>query len=191
MNRSEIIDVFKDTGALLDGHFILTSGRHSSSYFQCARVLQHPQYLTHFAEMIAEHFNKEKIDAVISPAIGGVVLGTEVGRILNIRTIFAERKDGDMCIRRGFKIESGEDILIVEDVITTGGSVREVMDQVINHKGIISGVGVMVDRSNGSVALHPNQFSIVAMEAKSYGPDEVPESLSAIPVQKPGSRKIV
>ena len=191
MNRSEIINVFKDTGALLDGHFILTSGRHSSSYFQCARVLQHPQYLTHFAEMIAEHFNKEKIDAVISPAIGGVVLGTEVGRILNIRTIFAERKDGDMCIRRGFKIEPGENILIVEDVITTGGSVREVMDQVINHKGVISGVGVMVDRSNGSVALHPNQFSIVAMEAKSYGPDEVPESLSAIPVQKPGSRKIV
>ena len=191
MNRSEIIDVFKETGALLDGHFILTSGRHSSSYFQCARVLQHPQYLTHFAEMIAEHFNNEKIDAVISPAIGGVVLGTEVGRILNIRTIFAERKDGDMCIRRGFKIEPGENILIVEDVITTGGSVREVMDQVINHKGIISGVGVMVDRSNGSVALHPNQFSIVAMEAESYGPNEVPESLSAIPVQKPGSRKIV
>ena len=191
MNRSEIIDVFKDTGALLDGHFILTSGRHSSSYFQCARVLQHPQYLTHFAEMIAEHFNKEKIDAVISPAIGGVVLGTEVGRILNIRTIFAERKDGDMCIRRGFKIEPGENILIVEDVITTGGSVREVMDQVINHKGTISGVGVMVDRSNGSIALHPNQFSIIAMEAKSYGPNEVPESLSAIPVQKPGSRKIV
>ena len=191
MNRSEIINVFKDTGALLDGHFILTSGRHSSSYFQCARVLQHPQYLTHFAEMIAEHFNKEKIDAVISPAIGGVVLGTEVGRILNIRTIFAERKDGDMCIRRGFKIEPGENILIVEDVITTGGSVREVMDQVINHKGIISGVGVMVDRSNGSVALHPNQFSIIAMEARSYGPDEVPESLSAIPVQKPGSRETV
>ena len=191
MNRSEIIDVFKETGALLDGHFILTSGRHSSSYFQCARVLQHPQYLTQFAEMIAEHFNKEKIDAVISPAIGGVVLGTEVGRILNIRTIFAERKDGDMCIRRGFKIEPGENILIVEDVITTGGSVREVMDQVINHKGVISGVGVMVDRSNGSVALHPNQFSIIAMEARSYGPDEVPESLSAIPVQKPGSRKIV
>ena len=191
MNRSEIIDVFKETGALLDGHFILTSGRHSSSYFQCARVLQHPEYLTHFAEMIAKCFNKEKIDAVISPAIGGVVLGTEVGRILNARTIFAERKDGDMCIRRGFKIEPGENILIVEDVITTGGSVREVMDQVINHKGIISGVGVMVDRSNGSVALHPNQFSIIAMEAKSYGPNEVPESLSAIPLQKPGNRKIV
>ena len=91
-----------------------------------------------------------------------------------------------MCIRRGFKIEPGDNVLIVEDVITTGGSVREVMDQVINHKGVISGVGVMVDRSNGSVELHPNQFSIIAMEAKSYSPDEVPESLSAIPVQKQG-----
>ena len=191
MNRPEIINVFKETGALLDGHFILTSGRHSSSYFQCARVLQHPQYLTHFAEMIAEHFNNEKIDAVISPAIGGVVLGTEVGRIIKARTIFAERKDGDMCIRRGFKIEPGENILIVEDVITTGGSGREVMDQVIYHKGTISGVGVIVDRSNGSLALHSNQFSIIAMEAKSYGPDEVPDSLSAIRVQKPGSRETV
>ena len=191
MIRSKIINIFKNTGALLDGHFVLTSGRHSSSYFQCAKVLQHPKYLTLFAELIAKHFEKEKIDLVISPAIGGVVLGTEVGRILNARTIFAERKDGDMCIRRGFKIEPGENILIVEDVITTGGSVREVMDQVINHRGTISGVGVMVDRSNGSIALHPNQFSIIAMEAKSYGPDEVPESLSAIPVQKQGSRKIV
>ena len=114
-----------------------------------------------------------------------------MGRILNARTIFAERKDGDMCIRRGFNIEPGENISIVEDVITTGGSVREVMNQVIDHKGTISGVGVMVDRSNGLVVLHPNQFSIIAMEANSYGPDEVPESLSAIPVQKPGSRKTV
>ena len=191
MIRSKIINIFKNTGALLDGHFVLTSGRHSSSYFQCAKVLQHPKYLTLFAELIAKHFEKEKIDLVISPAIGGVVLGTEVGRILNARTIFAERKDGDMCIRRGFKIEPGENILIVEDVITTGGSVREVMDQVINHKGVISVVGVMVDRSNGSIALHPNQFSIIALEANSFSPDKVPESLSAIPVQQQGSRKIV
>ena len=191
MIRSKIINIFKNTGALLDGQFVLTSGRHSSSYFQCAKVLKHPKYLTLFAELIAKHFEKEKIDLVISPAIGGVVLGTEVGRILNARTIFAERKDGDMCIRRGFKIDKGENILIVEDVITTGGSVREVMDQVIKHKGLISGVGVMVDRSNGLVVLHPNQFSIIALEANSYSPDKVPESLSAIPVQQPGSRNIV
>ena len=188
MDNKEIIGIFKDTGALLDGHFILTSGRHSSSYFQCARVLQHPKYLTCFATMIADHFKSTKIEAVISPAIGGVVLGTEVGRLLNVKTIFAERKEGDMCIRRGFGIDPGQNILVVEDVITTGGSVNEVIDQVIKHGGTITGVGVMVDRSNGTVNLHQNQFSIIALEAISYGPDDVPDSLSAILVQKPGSR---
>jgi|TARA_B100001105_G_scaffold73822_1_gene58174 orotate phosphoribosyltransferase len=191
VNNKEILDIFRNTGALLDGHFILTSGRHSSSYFQCARVLQYPKHLTHFASMIAEHYKGTKIETVISPAIGGVVLGTEVGRLLNAQTIFAERKDGEMCIRRGFEIEPGQNILVVEDVITTGGSVKEVMDQVINQEGNIVGVGVMVDRSNGTVSLHENQFSIIALEATSYESDEVPDSLSAMPVQKPGSRDTV
>ena len=191
MNNKEILDIFRNTGALLNGHFILTSGRHSPSYFQCARVLQYPEYLTHFASMIAEHFKETDIETVISPAIGGVVLGTEVGRILNVQTIFAERKDGEMCIRRGFGIDPGQNILVIEDVITTGGSVKEVMDQVINQEGNIVGVGVMVDRSNGTVSLHENQFSIIALEATSYESDEVPDSLSAMPVQKPGSRDTV
>jgi len=191
VNNKEILDIFRNTGALLEGHFILTSGRHSSSYFQCARVLQYPKHLTHFASMIAEHYKGTKIETVISPAIGGVVLGTEVGRLLNAQTIFAERKDGEMCIRRGFEIEPGQNILVVEDVITTGGSVKEVMDQVINQEGNIVGVGVMVDRSNGTVSLHENQFSIIALEATSYESDEVPDSLSAMPVQKPGSRETV
>ena len=191
MNNKEILDIFRNTGALLEGHFILTSGRHSPSYFQCARVLQYPEYLTHFASMIAEHFKETEIETVISPAIGGVVLGTEVGRILNVQTIFAERKDGEMCIRRGFGIDPGQNILVIEDVITTGGSVKEVMDQVINQEGNIVGVGVMVDRSNGTVSLHENQFSIIALEATSYESDEVPDSLSAMPVQKPGSRDTV
>ena len=191
MNNKEILDIFRNTGALLNGHFILTSGRHSPSYFQCARVLQYPEYLTHFASMIAEHYKGTKIETVISPAIGGVVLGTEVGRLLNAQTIFAERKDGEMCIRRGFEIARGQNILVVEDVITTGGSVKEVMDQVINQEGNIVGVGVMVDRSNGTVSLHENQFSIIALEATSYESDEVPDSLSAMPVQKPGSRETV
>jgi orotate phosphoribosyltransferase len=141
--------------------------------------------------MIAEHFKETEIETVISPAIGGVVLGTEVGRILNVQTIFAERKDGEMCIRRGFGIDPGQNILVIEDVITTGGSVKEVMDQVINQEGNIVGVGVMVDRSNGTVSLHENQFSIIALEATSYESDEVPDSLSAMPVQKPGSRDTV
>ena len=127
MNSEEYIKIFKDSGALLDGHFILTSGRHSSSYFQCAKLLQYPKYLELFSKNIADHFKENEIDLVVSPAIGGIVLGTEVGRLLRKRTVFAERVDGEMKLRRGFEIKTNEKILIVEDVITTGGSVKEVM----------------------------------------------------------------
>lgn len=190
MAKTEIIEIFKETEALLDGHFILTSGKHSPSYFQCAKLLQHPGYLSKFANLIAQNFHDIDIDAVISPAIGGIVLGTEVGRILDVKTIFAERKNGEMCIRRGFEVHKGQNILVIEDVITTGGSVQEVMNEVKKMGGVISGVGVLVDRSNGSVKLHQNQFSIIELQAVSYHPDNVPDSLKKIPVQKPGSRKI-
>ena len=186
--RDQILSIFRSTEALLEGHFVLTSGRHSASYFQCAKVLQHPEYLTAFSIMIADEFEDQAPDVVISPAIGGVVLGTEVGTQLGCRTIFAERKEGDMVIRRGFHIEKGEKVLVVEDVITTGGSVKEVMDLVEQASGNIIGVGVLVDRSNGSVTLHNNQYSIVKLDAVSYGEDEVPDDLAAIPIQKPGSR---
>ena len=190
MTKTEIIEIFKKTKALLEGHFILTSGKHSPSYFQCAKLLQHPGYLSKFANLIAQNFYNTDIDAVISPAIGGIVLGTEVGRILDVKTIFAERKNGEMCIRRGFEVHEGQNILVIEDVITTGGSVQEVMKEVKKMGGVISGVGVLVDRSNGSVKLHQNQFSIIELQAVSYHPDNVPDSLKKIPVQKPGSRKI-
>lgn len=190
MAKTEIIEIFKETEALLEGHFILTSGKHSPSYFQCAKLLQHPGYLSKFANLIAQNFHDIDIDAVISPAIGGIVLGTEVGRILDVKTIFAERKNGEMCIRRGFEVHKGQNILVIEDVITTGGSVQEVMNEVKKMGGVISGVGVLVDRSNGSVKLHQNQFSIIELQAVSYHPDNVPDSLKKIPVQKPGSRKI-
>ena len=186
--REQILSIFRSTEALLEGHFVLTSGRHSASYFQCAKVLQHPEYLTAFSIMIADEFEDQAPDVVISPAIGGVVLGTEVGTQLGCRTIFAERKEGNMVIRRGFHIEKGEKVLVVEDVITTGGSVKEVMDLVEKAGGNILGVGVLVDRSNGSVTLHNNQYSIVKLDAVSYGEDEVPDDLAAIPIQKPGSR---
>ena len=186
--RDQILSIFRSTEALLEGHFVLTSGRHSASYFQCAKVLQHPEYLTAFSIMIADEYEDQAPDVVISPAIGGVVLGTEVGTQLGCRTIFAERKEGNMVIRRGFHIEKGEKVLVVEDVITTGGSVREVMDLVEQAGGNILGVGVLVDRSNGSVTLHNNQYSIVKLDAVSYGEDEVPDDLAAIPIQKPGSR---
>ena len=188
INKEQIIQIFKSTDALLEGHFVLTSGRHSSSYFQCAKVLQHPEYLTAFSILIADEFEPIKPDVVISPAIGGVVLGTEVGTQLGCRTIFAERKEGEMVIRRGFEIEPDEKVLVVEDVITTGGSVKEVMDLLEKAGGTIVGLGVLVDRSNGTVKLHTNQYSIVEMNAVSYGENEIPEDLAAIPIQKPGSR---
>ena len=190
MSKEKIIDLFKKTGALLDGHFVLTSGRHSSSYFQCAKVLQYPKYLNLFAQKIANNFMNINIDAIISPAIGGVVLGTEVGRLLNVKTIFAERKKGDMCIRRGFEIKENDKILVIEDVVTTGGSVKEVIDQVTKLGGKISGVGVLVDRSNRQAKIHKNQFSIIELEAVSFEPNKVPDILKNIPIQKPGSRNI-
>ena len=189
--RDQILSIFRSTEALLDGHFVLTSGRHSASYFQCAKVLQHPEYLTAFSVMIADEFEEQAPDVVISPAIGGVVLGTEVGTQLGCRTIFAERKEGKMVIRRGFHIDQGEKVLVVEDVITTGGSVKEVINLVEDAGGNILGIGVLVDRSNGTVTLHNNQYSIVKLDVVSYGEDEVPDELDKIPIQKPGSRHLI
>jgi len=185
-----VLDIFRETGALLQGHFILTSGRHSDSYFQCAKVLQHPEHLQLFANEIVDGFRDLSIDLVISPAVGGIVLGTEVGRQLNVQTIFTERENGVMTLRRGFEILAGNNVLVVEDVVTTGGSVQEVMN-VVNKAGAnIVGVGVLVDRSGGLIKLHDNQFCVTELEAVSFGADEVPEELASIPVLKPGSRSL-
>ena len=191
MNSEEYLEIFKKSGALLEGHFVLTSGRHSSSYFQCAKLLQYPKYLELFSNNIANHFKDNEIDLVISPAVGGIVLGTEVGRVLKKRTVFAERDNGKMVMRRGFDIKAKEKVLIVEDVITTGGSVKEVMDLVEDFGGSIVGVGVIVDRSSGAVILHDNQLSLTSLNVKSYDPSDVPSDLASIPVEKPGSRSLV
>lgn len=187
---NQVLDIFRETGALLQGHFILTSGRHSASYFQCAKVLQYPEHLQLFANEIVNYFRDLSIDLVISPAVGGIVLGTEVGRQLNVQTIFAEREGGAMILRRGFEIKGGNNVLVVEDVITTGGSVKEVMNIVTKAGANIVGVGVLVDRSGGSVKLNNNQFCVTELEAVSYGADEVPKELANIPVLKPGSRSL-
>ena len=186
----QILDIFRETGALLQGHFILTSGRHSASYFQCAKVLQHPAHLQLCANESVDYFRDLSIDLVISPAVGGIVLGTEVGRQLNVQTIFTERESGVMTLRRGFEILAGNNVLVVEDVVTTGGSVQEVMNVVIKAGANIVGVGVLVDRSGGAVKLHDNQFCVTELEVVSYGADEVPEELASIPVLKPGSRSL-
>ena len=186
----QALDIFRETGALLQGHFILTSGRHSASYFQCAKVLQYPKHLQLFANEIVGYFRDLSIDLVISPAVGGIVLGTEVGRQLNVQTIFTERDSGVMTLRRGFEILSGNNVLVIEDVVTTGGSIQEVMNVVIKAGANIVGVGVLVDRSGGAVKLHDNQFCVTELEVVSYGADEVPEELASIPVLKPGSRSL-
>ena len=187
-NNSHILNIFKSTGALLEGHFVLTSGRHSNSYFQCAKVLQYPEYLTAFSVMIADEFESKKPDVIISPAVGGIVLGTEVGTQLGSRTIFAERKNGKMVIRRGFEINANENVLVVEDVITTGGSVQETINLAEKSGGRIIGLGVLVDRSNGKAKLHKHQYSIIKLNAVSYDPSQIPNDLSKIPIKKPGSR---
>jgi len=191
MDKNDILEIFRSTGALLEGHFVLTSGRHSDTYFQCAKVLQYPEYLTLFSRIMADHFEDDKIDTVISPAIGGIVVGTDVGRQLGVKTIFTERKDGIMKLRRGFEIEKGERILIVEDVLTTGGSIKELIEIVKNNNGRIVGIGVVVDRSGGDIKLHKNQVAVVENKTISYADNEIPDYLAELTIQKPGSRSMI
>ncbi len=191
MNNKQFINIFRQTGALLEGHFILTSGFHSPHYFQCAKVLQYPQYLTKFSRIIAKNFLNQDINVVISPAIGGIVLGTEVGRILNVRTIFAERVENKMSLRRGFEIFKGEKVLIVEDVITTGGSVKEIVKIIRKKKAIPAGVAFIVDRSNGLINFKIKQFSLCTFNAIKFEKNKIPDWLKRIPVTVPGSRKIL
>ena len=190
MDKNDIIEIFRSTGALLEGHFVLTSGRHSDTYFQCAKVLQYPEYLTLFSRIIADYFEDIKIDTVISPAIGGIVVGTDVGRQLGLKTIFTERKDGKMKLRRGFSIEEGERILIVEDVLTTGGSIKEVIEIVKENSGKVAGIGVVVDRSGGKITLHKNQMAVLEHQTLSFADNEIPEYIADIPVHRPGSRSM-
>lgn len=186
--KEQIIDIFRETRALLEGHFQLTSGLHSPQDFQCARVLQFPKYLHLLSGEIARHLRYSEIEVVISPAIGGIVVGTEVGRMLNARTIFAERKDGKMELRRGFEIQPGERVLVVEDVVTTGGSTKEVIDLVNQSKGILVGTSCIVDRSNGKVQFDTKQFSVLPMEVVAYQPSDCPLCKTGSPAVKPGSR---
>ncbi|MCK4559433.1 MAG: orotate phosphoribosyltransferase [Calditrichia bacterium] len=184
----EILEIFQKSGALLEGHFHLTSGLHSPTYFQCALVLQYPEYNQFLAKRIVTHFKSELIDVVISPAIGGIVVGQEVGRQLGVRTIFAERKDGKMILRRGFELGSGEKVLVCEDVVTTGGSVYEVIDLVKGEGAEVKGVGIIVDRSNGSVDFYVEQYAVVQLNAETFSPETCPLCQKGVPIQKPGSR---
>ncbi|MEC7822626.1 MAG: orotate phosphoribosyltransferase [Candidatus Neomarinimicrobiota bacterium] len=190
LNDKDFTKIFEDTKALMYGHFILSSGMRSDTYFQCAKVLQHPKYLMMFSEILCNHFKLFGIEKVISPAMGGIVLGTEVGRQLGVETIFCERSEGNMEIRRGFSIKDGEKILIIEDVLSTGGSLKEVINLINNHNGNIVGIGVVVDRSSSDIDLHKEFFSITKQVANIFDPEDLPDSLKNIPAIKPGSNTI-
>jgi len=190
LSENEILEIFEKTGALYNGHFLLTSGRHSDVYFQCAKVLQHPDYIEELCSIIADEYCDKKINTVIAPAIGGLVVGQEVARQLHKRFIFAEREDTKLTLRRGFSINEGEKVLVCEDVVTTGGSVFEIMDIVKDNNAEVAGVGFIVDRSNGKVDFGCTKLSAVKLDVKSYLQEECPLCEQGIELIKPGSRKI-
>ena len=191
MQEEEVLAEFRASKALLEGHFLLSSGRHSAHYLQCARVLMDPMRASRLAAAIAQRIPRElrkDIAKVVSPAIGGVIIGHEMGRALGIDAIFVERPTGTFELRRGFTIEPGEKVLLVEDVVTTGLSSREAMDCVREAGGEVIAAAALVDRSAGSVDLGVPFFPLIAINFPTYAPDELPPELAATPATKPGSR---
>ena len=190
MNANEILETFRRTGALLSGHFLLTSGLHSDQYFQCAKVLQHPEIAESLCSQLGKDFQRHNPELVIAPAIGGIVVAQEVARSLHTRAIFAERVDGRMALRRGFEIKPGERTLVVEDVITTGGSVREVLELAIAEGAKPVGVGCLVDRSGGDVDFGFDMLSLMELRVDVMQPDNCRLCNQNLPLVKPGSREI-
>jgi len=187
-----VLDVFRSTGAYLSGHFRLTSGLHSPEYLQCALVLQHPQYAEKLGQKLADALlrvaGSDKIQMVVSPAIGGLIIGHEVARALGTRFIFAERDAGKMTLRRGFEVTPGETAVVVEDVITTGGSTREVIEA-LRQRGVrVLAAGSIIDRSGGKVDLGLPRVALETLSVVSHPPESCPLCAQGIPVVKPGSR---
>lgn len=192
MTHDQILAEFHASEALLEGHFVLSSGRHSSHYLQCARVLMNAERgarLAHAAVNKLPAEIRDRIEVVVSPAMGGLIIGHEIGRALGVDAIFLERPEGTFHLRRGFRLEPGQKVLMVEDVVTTGLSSREAIEAVKREGGEVIAEASLVDRSNGSVDLGVPFFPLIAIEVPSYADDEVPPELAAIPVTKPGSRK--
>ncbi len=190
MNEQEMIELFKERGALLDGHFRLTSGLHSNRYIQCAQVLKYPDVSTLLGEKLAVPFKDQDVDLVVGPAIGGIVVAQEVGRALGVRAIFSEREEGQMTLRRGFRIGKGERVVVVEDVITTGGSTKEVIEMIKEYGGSVLGVASLVDRHSGELDFGVPFHPLLKLEIETYSPDECPLCWDGVPIVKPGSSSI-
>lgn len=191
LTKEQVLAILKEREAVLEGHFLLTSGRHSDRYVQCAKLFQYADTSEIICKELADKFAGEKIDVVVGPALGGVIMAYEMGRQLGVRNIFAERENGNMTLRRGFKVEKGERVLVCEDVVTTGGSVKEVIALLSDMGAEIVGVGSVVDRSNGKVDFGVPFHAVLSMEVTSYEEDNCPLCREGkIPAIKPGSRNL-
>lgn len=185
----DLLALFRQTGALLDGHFVLRSGLHSRQFFQCAILLQHTAIAADVCGRLADKLRALECDSVISPALGGIIVGQEVGRALGKRHIFVEKEAGGLALRRGFQIAPGEKFIVAEDVVTRGGRVQETIDIVRAHGGEVTGIGVIVDRSGGKRADFGCPFiSLIEMNVETFPADAVPADLANVPAIKPGSK---
>ena len=192
LSYKESLKILKETNALLEGHFILSSGLHSKQYIQCAKLLSHPQkaeiICSSLAEKIKKRFNR--IDIVLSPAMGGVVVGYEIGRQLKVETVFAEREDGSLILRRGFKIKENSNVLIVEDVITTGRSAMECSNIVKTNRAKLAGYACIIDRSSEDISIRNQMVSQMKFNIETFTEDKIPEDLKKINPIEPGSRNL-
>lgn len=190
MTGLDVRGLYESTGALLRGHFQLSSGLHSDTYLQSALVLQHPEQATRLGAALGARFRSLSVDVVVAPALGGVLVAHEVARALHVPALFTEREEGRMTLRRGFRIAPGQRCLVVEDVITTGGSTREVIATVEAAGGSVVGVGALVDRGGGRAALPEPRAFLLDLEVPTYPPDACPLCQAGVPIAKPGSRPV-
>jgi len=192
IKTEEVMKKFEEAGAIQKGHFKLTSGVHSDTYIQCAQVMQHPGFMHNLCSELGKKFRGDDIDVIVGPAIGGIIMAHVMAQVLGpwVKAIFTERENGKMTLRRSFEINPGEKVLVVEDVTTTGSSVREVMDIVKSREGKVVGVGVLIDRSGGKVDFGIKTEKLLTVDIKTYLPEECPLCKKGIPVVKPGSREL-
>lgn len=188
MHEAAVLDLFRRSGALLEGHFKLSSGLHSDRYLQSALVLQYPEFAASLGDGVATRTRHLQPTVVLSPALGGIVIGQEAGRALGIRAIFAERQDGALTLRRGFTLSSDDRVLVVEDVITTGGSTRETIDVATAAGADVVGAAAIIDRGGDAARLSLPLFALARLDVPAYQPDACPLCARGVPVSKPGSR---